>query len=53
MAGIYFIFLKERPRPNTNILQDQIWTSVKRSKISYHGRQISTLFCKLVTLILG
>ena len=31
LAGFYFIFLKQRPRPNFKVLQYQIWTSVKRS----------------------
>ena len=53
MGGIHFIFLKERPRSNSKVLQYQVWTSVKRSKSSYHVSQILTLFRKLVTLILG
>ena len=32
LAGIYFIYLKERHRPNSKVWQYQIWTSVKRSK---------------------
>ena len=32
LAGIYFIFLKTRPRPNLKGLQYQILTSVKRSE---------------------
>ena len=32
LPGIYFIFVKEHPRPNWKVLQCQIWTSVKRSK---------------------
>ena len=32
MTRIYFIFLKERPRLNSKVLQYQIWTSVKRRK---------------------
>ena len=30
LAGTYFIFLKERPKPNFKGFQNQIWTSVKR-----------------------
>ena len=26
LAGIYFIYLKERSRPNSKVLQYQIWT---------------------------
>ena len=32
LAGIYFIFLKERLKPNSDALEYQIWTAVKRSK---------------------
>ena len=32
LAGIYFIFLRKRPRPNTKVYQYQIWSSAKRSK---------------------
>ena len=32
LAGIYFKFLKEHPRPNLKVLQYQISTSVKRSE---------------------
>ena len=31
LDGIYFVFLKKRPRPNLKGFQIQIWTSVKRS----------------------
>ena len=31
LAGISFIFLTERPRPNFKGFQYQIWTSVKKS----------------------
>ena len=44
LAGIYFIFLKQRLRPNLKVLQYQT---------SYHVSQILTLFGKLVTLTLG
>ena len=37
LAGISFIFLTERPRPNFKGFQYQIWTSVKKS-----GEQLST-----------
>ena len=30
LDGIYFIFLKKRPRQNLKDFQYQIWTSVKR-----------------------
>ena len=30
MAGIYFIFLKNRPGPNLKAFQCLIWTSAKR-----------------------
>ena len=33
VAGIYFIFLKERARPKSKTLQYQIWTAVRRLKI--------------------
>ena len=29
LAGIYFIFLKKRPRPNLIGFQSQTWASVK------------------------
>ena len=32
LAVIYLIFLKEPPKPNSKVLQYQVWTSVKRSK---------------------
>ena len=32
LAGIYFIFLKKGPGPNSKGFQCQIWTSVKRSE---------------------
>ena len=32
LAGLYFIFLKKRARPNLRIFQYQIWNSVKRSE---------------------
>ena len=49
LTGIYFAFLKERPRPNSKVLQHQIWTLKKR----YHVIQISALFYNLVALMLG
>ena len=36
LTGIYFAFLKERPRPNSKVLQYQIWILKKR----YHVGQI-------------
>ena len=33
LAGIYFIFLRQRPKPNLKGFQYQIWTSVKRLEI--------------------
>ena len=32
LARIYFIFLKNRPRPNLKGFQFQIWTSVKKAE---------------------
>ena len=31
LTGIYFIFLKKRPRPSLKVFQYQIWTSVRKS----------------------
>ena len=31
LAGIYFVFQKQRPTPNLKAIQYQIWTLVKRS----------------------
>ena len=54
LAGIYFVFLTKRPRPNLKGFENQIWTSLKRSeKSSYQVTQILGFFCKLVALILG
>ena len=33
LAGNYFIFRKQRPRPDLKVLQHQIWISVKRLKM--------------------
>ena len=30
LAGICFMFPKQRPRPNLRVFQYQIWTSVKK-----------------------
>ena len=49
LAKIYFIFLKTRPRSNFKGFLYQILTSVKSS---YQAKQILSLLCKLVTLIL-
>ena len=49
LAGVYFIFLKDRARPNSKALVNQIWTSKKRSK--KHFFAFST-FYNLVALIL-
>ena len=46
LAGIYFIFLKERPGPNSNTSQYELWTSVKRFS------DFATLFCNLAALTL-
>ena len=43
LAGIYFIFLKEHPRPISKVMQYQIWNT-KDWKSIYHVRQILTLF---------
>ena len=32
LAGVYFIFLRKRPRPNAKVYQYQTWYSAKRSK---------------------
>ena len=55
LAGIYFIFVKEGPRPNSKVLQYQIWTSRPHldRKRSYQVTQILALFYNLVVLILG
>ena len=53
LAGIYFLFLKERLRPNSKVLQYQIWPQWKDRKNNYHIQQILTVFLKLITLILG
>ena len=47
LAGIYFIFLQERPRPGSRVFQCQDWRG------SYQVRQILAFFCNLVNLILG
>ena len=53
LAGIYFIFLKKRPRPNSKVCQYQIWTSVKRLKKKLASKTNFSTFCNLVGLILG
>ena len=53
LAGSYFLFLKERPRPKLKVLQYQICIQQKDLESSYHLRQILTFFGRLVTLILG
>ena len=52
LAGIHFIFLKQRVIPNLKILQYQIWNSVKDRKSIYQVRQTVTLFCTFVAVIL-
>ena len=47
LVGIYFIFVKERPRLNWKVLQYQIWTSLKRSK---KNLSINTSFCTFLQL---
>ena len=47
LAGIYFIFVKERPRPNWKVLQYQIWTSVKRSKKKLSSKTNFSTFLQL------
>ena len=44
LAGIYFIFLKERLRPNWKALQYQIWTSKKGSKKWLSSKTNSSTF---------
>ena len=53
LTGIYFIFLKNRPRPNLKIFRYRIWISVKRSESSYQVRQTLALFQNLVALTLS
>ena len=31
LAGVYFIFLKQHPRPDLKFFQNQIWISLKTS----------------------
>ena len=50
-AGVYFIFLKQHPRPNLKLFQNQIWTSLKTS--GYWARQILVFFPELAALVLG
>ena len=47
LAGIYFIFLKKRPKPNF------FNTKLGPQNLSYQIRQVLVLFCKLVALILS
>ena len=47
LIGIYFIFLKKRPRPNLKGFQYQTWTSVKRSESSYQVNQNFTTFLQI------
>ena len=37
LAGIYFIFLKQRYRPNPKVFPYKILTSVERSVVIKHG----------------
>ena len=53
LTGIFFIFLKERLRPNSKSCKTIFGPQRKDRKSSYHVRQISALFCKLVALNLG
>ena len=47
LAGIYFILLKKRPRPNSKVLQYQIWTSVKRSEKWLSGKANFNTFSQI------
>ena len=50
-AGIYFILLRERPRPNLKVFNTKLAFHLKGRKSSHQVRQISALFCNLVALI--
>ena len=50
VSEIYFISLKPRPRSNFKCFPYRIWTSDRKG--SYLVKQILSLLCKLVTLIL-
>ena len=55
LAVIYFLFPKERPGPDSKVLENQtkFGPLKKDQKLSYHVRQLSALFGNLVALILG
>ena len=50
-AGIYFILLRERPRPNLKVFNTKLAFHLKGRKSSHQVRQISALFCNLIALI--
>ena len=52
LVEIYFIFLKERPRPNASLAIPDLDLS-KTQEVVIIKRQILALFRKLVNLILG
>ena len=47
LVGIYFIFLKEHPRPNLKDFQQQIWTSLKRSEKELSGMTKFSTFLQI------
>ena len=49
---IYFVFPKICRRPNVKGFHYQIWTSVNYRQSSYQVKHISTIFSKLVTLVI-
>ena len=51
LAGIYFIFLKERPRPNSKSCNTKFEPQWKDRENNFHVKQVSTLSRNLVTLI--
>ena len=50
-AGIYFILLREPPRPNLKVFNTKLAFHLKGRKSSHQVRQISALFCNLIALI--
>ena len=47
LAGIYFIFLKKRPRQNLKDFQYQVWTSVKISGKQLPSKTNFTAFSQI------
>ena len=52
VTDIYFIFLKTRLRSNLKCFNTKFGTQYKDRKISYQVKQILSLLCNLVTVIL-